>query len=333
MPLLETRDAGLYCPAGDFFIDPATLVDRAIITHAHSGHAAPGSHGYLTARTGDALLRARLGPDANIQPLPYGERLTIGDVAVSLHPAGHIRGSAQVRLEHAGEVWVVSGDYKLTPDPTCEPFEPVRCHTFVTASKFALPIFRWPDPAVVISAIESWWRGNRDAGKASLLFANPLGKAQHVLASLDTAIGPLIYHDSVERYNAIYRGEGVTIPAASPQPDHAQALIVAPPDSHNTPWAKRFGVASTALVSGWMRIRGTRRRRSLDRGFVMSGHADWPGVLAAIDASQAESVWATHGFSGPLVHWLQEHGRRALAIDTPLAHAESQSAAEPGSEA
>jgi putative mRNA 3-end processing factor len=294
-------------------------VDRAVITHAHADHAVPGSRQYLAASRGEALLRARVGPDAAIQPLPYGGTVQVGDVRVSLHPAGHMLGSAQVRVEFRGEIWAVSGDYKLAFDPTCEPFEPVRCHTFVTESTFALPIFRWPAAGDAIAAIEAWWRANQEAGKASLLFAHPMGKAQRVLASIDTRIGPVMCHTVVERYNALYRGQGIALPASADSQDWRRALIVAPPGLHNTPWARRFAPASTALASGWMRIRGTRRRRSLDRGFVLSDHADWPAVLAAIDQSGAEKVWATHGFRAPLARWLQEHGRQALAVETPLA--------------
>jgi putative mRNA 3-end processing factor len=180
--LLELRENGLYCAAGDFYIDPWDAVDRAAVTHAHSDHAHPGSRAYLAARPGEALLRGRVGADPHIQTVAYGERLRIGEAEVSLHPAGHILGSAQVRIEAKGEVWVVSGDYKLAPDPTCAPFEPVRCHTFVTESTFGLPVFRWPPESEVLDAIHQWWRGNRENGKASLLFAYPVGKAQRVLA-------------------------------------------------------------------------------------------------------------------------------------------------------
>jgi putative mRNA 3-end processing factor len=316
--VLELRDAGLYCPVGDFYIDPWAAVDRAIVTHAHSDHACPGSHAYLTARPGAALLRARLGPDAAIQTAPYGDRVAFGEVSVSLHPAGHVLGSAQVRIEHRGEVWVVSGDYKLSPDPTCEPFEPLRCHTFVSESTFGLPIFRWPEAATVIEDIRTWWSANREAGKASVLFAYPLGKAQRILATLDTSIGPVYAHGAVERISRIYREQGVALPATPPPGAESRgALIVAPPSCMGSPWMKRFPAAatSTAMASGWMRIRGTRRRRSLDRGFVISDHADWPGLLAAIDETRAESVWVTHGIRAPLVRWLEEHGRNARVVE------------------
>jgi putative mRNA 3-end processing factor len=246
----------------------------------------------------------------------------IGRVEVSFHPAGHILGSAQIRIERKGEVWVVSGDYKLTPDPTCAPFEPVRCHTFVTESTFALPIFRWPDEAGAMREIEGWWRANRELGLASILFAYPVGKAQRILASLDASIGPMLFHEAVERINAIYRGQGIAIPAAG-EGGRSRALIVAPPMEQGSAWIRQLGKASTAFASGWMRIRGTRRRRSLDRGFVISDHADWPGVLQAIEHSGAEAVWVTHGFVTPLVRWLEDRGKRAVPIVLkPVAEAE-----------
>ena len=321
MALLEFREGGFYCPAGDFWIDPWTPVERAVVTHAHGDHALPGSKAYLTARSGLGVLQARVGSDAAVEAWEYGETVHVGDVAVSLHPAGHILGSAQVRLEHRGEVWVVSGDYKLERDPTCAPFEPLRCHTFVTESTFGLPIFRWPEPARVIASIEAWWRGNREANKASVLFAYPLGKAQRILATISGTDGTIYTHGSVERMNALYRNAGVSLAETRPvaeapaKADWQTALILAPPDAIGSTWMRRFGNYSTAFASGWMRIRGTRRRRALDRGFVMSDHADWPGLLEAIAATGAESVCVTHGYRAPLVRWLNEQGVPAFAVE------------------
>jgi putative mRNA 3-end processing factor len=297
------RPEGLYCPAGDFYVDPWAPVARAVITHAHADHACPGSGSYLTTREGAALLRERIGPEGTIEAVDYGERAGL----VTLHPAGHILGSAQVRIEHAGEVWVVSGDYKLAPDPTCAPFESVRCHTFVTESTFGLPIFRWPAESDVLADVHDWWRANIEAGKTSVLYAYPLGKAQRLLAGIDTTIGRLAVHPVVERYNRLYRDQGIAVAKGAPE---SGTLMIAPPG-----FEQRGARVSTAMVSGWMRIRGTRRRRSLDRGFVLSDHADWPELLRAIDATGAETVWVTHGHRVPLVRWLEEHGRRAVAVE------------------
>ena len=325
MSLLELAERGLYCAAGDFYVDPWGSVDRAVITHAHAVDRQHGANFYLTARPGEPLLRSSLGQEALIQAVAYGEQVTIGEVRVSLHPAGHMLGSAQVRIESGGEVWVVSGDFKLAADPTCAPFEPVRCHTFVTEATFGLPVFRWVSAGDVIEDIHAWWRVNQEAGRASLLFAHPQGKAQRLLASIDPAIGPIYAHPEVEEAAEVYRSQGIALAPTLPIGDRgvwSSALVLAPPSLHGTPWERRFGAASTAYVSGWMRIRGARRRRSLDRGFVLSDHADWPGLLAAIDDSRAALVWVTNGYRGPLTRWLREHGSEAVAVETQLAEDE-----------
>jgi putative mRNA 3-end processing factor len=318
---LELRESGLYCALGDFYIDPWAPVDRAVVTHAHPEHACPDCGRYLTSTAGEALLRDRIGPDAAVQTAGYGEPVTLGEVRVSLHPTGHILGSAQVRLESRGEVWVVSGDYALVPDPTCAPFEPLRCHTFLTEATFGLPIFRWPDDTM--DDIRFWWRANQEAGKASLLYAHPLGMAQRLLAGIDHSIGPIHAHEAVEHVNQIYRQQGIALAPTVPAAEWPRALILAPPSCHGSAWARSFGHVSTALASGWMRIRGTRRRLSLDRGFVLSDHADWPGLLRAIGETGAETVWVTHGYRGPLVRWLQEHGRQAVAVEGRFEEAQS----------
>jgi putative mRNA 3-end processing factor len=264
-----------------------------------------------------------MGPDALIDTLPYNEPIQINDVRLSLHPAGHILGSSQVRLEHRGYVAVVSGDYKTTPDPTCTAFEPVPCHLFLTESTFGLPIYRWQPESEVFDQVNAWWRSCRDSGRAAVLMAYSLGKAQRLLAGIDPAIGPIFTHGAVEPLNVAYRASGVLLPPttyAGAEParrDWSGALILAPPSAQGTPWIRRFGAsASTAFASGWMRIRGPRRRRAVDRGFVLSDHADWPGLLAAIDAAGAETVWITHGYSAVLARWLHEQGRETLAIPT-----------------
>ena len=334
-PLLQVTGNGLYCAGGDFYVDPWLPVDRAVITHAHSDHACPGSRAYMAARRGEALLRARVGGEAAIQALDYGETVRLGGVRVSLHPAGHILGSAQVRIESGGEVWVVSGDYKLEPDPSCAAFEPVACHTFVTESTFGLPIYRWPPEAEVLAEIQSWWAANREAGKASMLFAYSLGKAQRVLAGVDAAAGPIYTHGAVENFCRLYREAGIALaptthaasaPAAT---DWSRALILAPPSANGSQWMRRFGPLSTGFVSGWMRIRGARRRRSLDRGFVLSDHADWPGLMSAIRMSGAAHVWVTHGYRAPVVEWLKQQGLDAQAIETRFEGEQDETGGEP----
>ena len=334
--MLTSTDHGLYCAAGDFFIDPWRPVPRAVITHAHGDHARWGCDHYLASRAGERVLRTRLGDDASIRLVDYGETVMIGNVRVSLHPAGHILGSAQVRVEHGGEVWVASGDYKTEPDPTCAPFVPVRCHTFITESTFGLPIYRWPTQSIVFDDVRRWWRGNADAGRASVLFGYALGKAQRLLAGLLGAdIGPIVTHGAVERLVRDYRASGVELPPTRHATelgrghDWAGTLVVAPPSAAGSTWLRRFGALSTGFASGWMTIRGSRRRRAVDRGFVLSDHVDWPSLLDAVAATGAERVLVTHGFREPVVRWLREHGLEAAAIASQWEDEEASAAEEP----
>lgn len=323
--LVKLTDAGLYCEAGDFYIDPWRPVQRAVITHAHSDHARAGNGSYLTAAAGERLLKARLDTDstvATVETVEYGETITMGSVRVSLHPAGHILGSAQVRIESNGEVWVVSGDYKVQPDSTCLPLEPIKCDTYITESTFGLPIFRWHDSQIVFESINDWWRNNKENGKTSLLFGYALGKAQRILSGIDPSIGPIYTHGSVERLTMVYRGCGVNLPETKhvgSMPKGTKfggSLILAPPSAQATPWTRVFGSVSTAFASGWMRIRGTRRRKSVDRGFVLSDHADWPGLLSVIEETGASRVIVTHGYTAELVRWLNEKSKEASALVT-----------------
>ena len=323
-PLLELRDAGLFCPLGGFYIDPWQPVEKAVITHAHADHARPGSQSYLCSASCAPLLRLRLGADASVQGLAYATSLTLGSVNVSLHPAGHILGSAQVKIEHGGYSWVVSGDYKVIADTTSEAFTPVRCHGFVTEATFALPIFRWPASVEVFAEIDEWWRKNRAENRASVLYGYALGKAQRLIAGVDASIGPIYTHGAVERLNEVYRQSGVRLPPTTyameaKAKDFRGALIVAPPGMNGSAWVRRFGDFSNAMASGWMQVRGHRRRRAIDRGFVLSDHADWPGLLSAIRETGAEQIWVTHGSAGPLVRWLTESGLHAEALTTQFA--------------
>ncbi len=320
--LLTLTPDGLYCEAGDFHIDPWRPVARAVITHAHGDHAQWGSRRYFTAAEGVGVLRARLGPDAAIHGVAWGEVVERRGVRVSLHPAGHILGSAQVRIEHRGEVWVVTGDYKTERDPTCAPFEPLRCHTLVTESTFGLPIYRWRPQAEIFAEIDGWWRGNVAAGRTSVLFAYALGKAQRLLAGVDASIGPILLHGAMARFTRAYREAGVALPEARWADDAAikatkgAALVLAPPSAQGSSWMRRFDPSSTAFASGWMQIRGARRRQALDRGFAISDHADWDGLLATVRETGAERMWVTHGYSAILARWLREQGLDASAVAT-----------------
>ena len=323
--LVVLRPQGLYCPPGDFYIDPWRPVDRAVITHAHGDHARTGHGHYLSAAPGEGVLRTRLGT-IDLQTLPYGEAIEHHGVRVSLHPAGHVLGSAQVRLEHCGRVWVASGDYKFMVgadvDPTCPPFEPVRCDVFITESTFGLPIYRWQPQREVFAGIDAWWRANAAEGRASVLFCYAFGKAQRVLAGIDPTIGPIFCHGAVEPLNRAYRAAGVPLPPTtlvSEVTDKASfrtGLVLAPPSAAGSTWMRRFGEFSDGFASGWMLLRGARRRRGLDRGFVLSDHADWPGLHAAIAATGAQRVIVTHGQVPVMVRWLCENGLEAEAFET-----------------
>lgn len=319
--MIVTTASGLYCPRGDFYIDPWRPVPRAVITHAHGDHLRPGSGEYYLSRACEPLARLRAG-DADLRPLQYGEARRFDAVQLSLHPAGHILGSAQARLECGGEVWVVSGDYKRQPDPTCAPFEPVRCDVFISEATFALPAYRWPDTATVVAEIYAWWQANRSRGVASVLFAYALGKAQRVLAELTRLTDETVYlHGAVGTMVDAYRRQGIqmlpTQPVSSAAPtDYAGALILAPPSAAGSTWMRRFGDCATGFCSGWMRVRGDRRRRGYDRGFVLSDHADWPALLETIGHSGAARILLTHGHSEALCRYLREQGVDAGALAT-----------------
>lgn len=321
--LLRLTDRGLWCEPADLYIDPWAPVDRAVITHAHADHLRWGCGHYLVSDSCAPLARQRLGAHADrVESVPYGQTVTHRGVQVSLHPAGHILGSAQVRVEHEGEVWVVSGDYKTDPDPTCAPWEPVRCHTFITECTFGLPVYRWPSQDQVFREINAWWTQNAEQGLASVLYGYSLGKAQRMLAGLDPSIGPVLVHGAVDVMTALYRAEGVRMPDTINATVNAKddswrrAMVVAPPSAGGSTWTRRFGKHAEAFASGWMLVRGARRRRGVDRGFVLSDHVDWPQLLSAIAATGAERVWATHGFTGPVVRWLESQGYDARAIAT-----------------
>lgn len=322
MDLIVARPEGLYCPPGDFYIDPWRQVERAVITHGHGDHARPGHTHYLAAAVGEGILRKRLGADIDLLSLEYGEKINHHGVTLSLHPAGHVLGSAQVRLEYKGEVWVASGDYKVEDDGTCAPFESVPCHTFITESTFGLPIYKWQPQNEIFADINQWWQMNANNNRTSVLFCYAFGKAQRLLSGLNPAIGPILVHGAVEPLNRVYRETGVNLPHTqyvSDLQDTSQmgkSIVLAPPSAQGTSWMKRFGDYSDAFASGWMQLKGTRRRRNVDRGFIMSDHADWSGLQTAIMATGAERVFVTHGQVHTMVRWLNEQGLDAQGFTT-----------------
>jgi putative mRNA 3-end processing factor len=348
--LVTTTPVGLYCELGDFHIDPWRPSPRAIITHAHTDHARPGHDHYLTTPTGKIVLESRFGSSVQgkVDAQAYGHRQRIGEVFVTFFPAGHVLGSAQIRIErigkdaNPGETWVISGDYKTQDDGISEAFTPVRCDVFVTESTFGLPIYRWRPQAQIAQEINAWWAGNAAEGKTSLIACYALGKAQRVMAMLDPSIGPILTHGAMESCTAAYRASGIKLPATQHATQaitvdaQGKALVLAPPSSVRSNWA--FNLVkktaskelSSAMASGWMTIRGTRRRRSLDAGFALSDHVDWPGLLETIRATGASRIGVTHGSVAAVVRYLNEQvsGVRAFAIETQFGEEEPDTTGE-----
>ena len=319
--LLTFTARGTFCPDGDFFIDPLTPVERAIITHGHSDHARAGHQSYLCHSLTAPVLRLRLGSGIHVQPVEYGEKITFGNLTVSLHPAGHIPGSAQIRIERAGEVWVAAGDYKLHPDGVSTPFEPIRCHAFITESTFGLPVYRWPSPFDTKSEINTWWSENRATGKTSVLTGYSLGKAQRLLSLLDLSIGPVFVHSAIAQVSGAFREQGLPLPEAPVWTNAAKqelrgAMVLLPPGAATPGTLRKLAPISIAHASGWMAIRGNKRRLALDRGFIVSDHADWSELNQAIAATGADRIFVTHGQIVPLTRWLNERGYQASAVPT-----------------
>ena len=321
--MIERTPEGLYCRAADAWVDPWRPVPRALITHAHADHARPGCGEYWAVASSEGVLRQRLGQNITLHPAQYGEEHWLGQCRVSFHSAGHVLGSAQIRLEVDGEVWVVSGDYKRDADPSCEPFEPVPCDVLITEATFGLPIYRWQTGAEVAEEIRAWWQGDRQ--RPSLLFCYAFGKAQRLMAELN-AIGvddEVLLHGAVETVTRHYRAAAVPMTPSRPVSDLPRSdslagrLVLAPPSAHRSSWMRRFRSPQTGFASGWMAVRGARRRRGYERGFVLSDHADWPGLIQTVRQSGARKVYVTHGQSDVLARYLREiEGIEAEPLET-----------------
>lgn len=315
------NDIGLYCPQADVYIDPWRRTERALITHAHSDHARPGHTSYMAHKHSEGILKHRLG-NIQLQQVEYGEKIYINGVQVSFHPAGHILGSAQIRLEYQGQVAVVSGDYKVSADGISAPFEPVKCHTFITESTFGLPVYDWKPDRAEFEALQRWWQQNAEDGICSVVFAYSLGKAQRVLRNLDLTQGPVFAHGAIIETHKAMAHTGILFPECqpvhknTPGDEFRRALVIAPPAADTENWLRKFMPYKTAVCSGWMAIRGTRRRQNAHKGFAISDHADWKGLLYAIECSEAETVLITHGYSDILARYLREKGREAQVLNT-----------------
>ena len=328
-PLIQFTDVGLYCPQGNFYIDPWKPVDRAIISHAHSDHARSGHRHYLSNTLTTTIMQARLGNN-DYQLLEWNDSLNINGVKVSLHPAGHIIGSSQVRLEYGGEVWVFSGDYKTENDGISGEFEPVKCNTFITESTFGLPIYNWKKQADIFTDVQQWVLRNHAAGKTSVLIAYSLGKAQRLLPCLTQVTNKIFVHGAVWNMHQALLNIGQQLPEVIrvtpdlPKETFKGGVVIAPPSADGTPWMRRFSPSSTGICSGWMQVRGSQRRRNVDGGFALSDHADWKGLLQAIKATGAEKVYATHGFQSALSRYLNENGISAGEVKTEYGNDEEE---------
>jgi len=319
-PLLAFTDKGIFCAPAGVYLDPWKKVQHALITHGHADHARYGHESYISHHDNLPIMKHRLGA-INASGKKYGETFTINNVKFSFHPAGHIPGSSQIRVEHKGRVVVFTGDYKVMNDGISVPFEPVKCHTFITECTFGLPAFKWRPQEEVFADINQWWATNKAEGKTSVLFAYTLGKAQRLLKHLDTSIGKIYTHGAVENMTDVLRDQLLLplterITRNTDKNTVAGNLILAPPSAHGSVWLKKFTPYVTATASGWMAFRGARRRRAIDKGFVLSDHADWEGLLSAIKATGCEQVITTHGYTDIFARYLREQGYDAFTENT-----------------
>ena len=320
-PLIVFTDNGMYVPQADVFIDPWKPVSRALITHAHGDHARWGMKHYLAHEQSIPILKRRLGPQ-QFQGIAYGKPILINGVEFTFFPAGHVLGSAQIRVSYRGDVWVASGDYKTADDGISPAFEPVLCNTFITESTFGLPVYNWKPQAEIMQQINAWWKANASAGKCSIIFAYSLGKAQRILQYLEHDIGEVLVHGSVQNMNEAYEEAGIRL-RGSKKVDQTfdkeifkRALIIAPPSAEGSLWMKKFEPYTTAVASGWMGLRGAKRRSSADTGFILSDHADWAGLNTAVKATGAQQVLVTHGFTAIYAKYLREQGYDAQEVVT-----------------
>ena len=319
--MLDFTPTGIFCSTGRFYIDPWRPADMAIITHGHADHARPGMAKYLCHHFTVPILKSRLGNDIVVQGVEYNEPLYLNGVKVSLHPAGHIIGSAQIRMEYQQRVTVVSGDYKIQDDGLSTPFEPIRCHEFVSESTFGLPIYNWLTVAQLNEQLRQWVHNNKANGKTSVFIGYSLGKAQRIMKALETE-GDIFVHYSIGKLNQAYESVGIKLPNYTivdfrESVQHIdQSIVILPPPLYESNIIKKIPNRADAICSGWMQVRGARRWRSTDAGFAISDHADWSGLLSAIQATGAEKVYVTHGQTAVFTKYLNEKGIAAEEVVT-----------------
>lgn len=321
MSLISFTDHGLYCSAGDFYIDPWRPVNHAVITHAHSDHARWGSAHYLCHTDTFPVLRLRLG-NINAQAIAWGDPVYKNGVKISLHPAGHIIGSSQIRVEYKGEICVISGDYKTEADGLSGNFEAIRCHTFITESTFALPIYQWEAQPKMFDSIGQWISNNQQNNTVSILIAYSLGKAQRLLQAITPVTDRIFVHGAIWNTHKVLQDHGIPLPNVQrvtpeiPKSSFNRSVVIAPPGATESNWMKKFHPYKTAVCSGWMQVRGNFRRNNTDAGFALSDHADWQGLISAIEATGASKVFVTHGFQSVLSRYLNEKGIEAAEVKT-----------------
>ena len=332
MPLIEFSEKGLYCSAGGFYIDPWKPVEKAVITHAHSDHARWGNRFYLSHHDSLPILQQRLGNN-QYQSIGWNEPIYLNGVRLTLFPAGHIIGSSQIRVEYKGEIWVVSGDYKLENDGLSGPFEPVKCHNFITESTFGLPIYNWKPQQEIYTEIQNWIKQNQAAGKTSVLIAYSLGKAQRLLSPISEITDKIFVHGAVYNIHTALVQAGWKLPTVQKvNPGTSKealksSVVIAPSSAEGSPWLRRFTPYAIGTCSGWMQVRGNARRKNVDAGFALSDHADWNGLLKACRETEAECIYATHGFQSVFTRYLNELGIHAREVKTE--YGDDEAAEEP----
>ena len=319
-PLLVFNERGLYCERADVYLDAWRPVKKCLVTHGHSDHARFGHESYLTHHQNIPIIKHRLG-NINVQGVSWGEKTNINGVEFTFFPAGHVIGSSQIRVAYKGEVWVFTGDYKLQDDGVCEPWIPVKCHILITECTFGLPAFNWRPQQEVMNDLSAWWKENSAEGKTSVVFAYSLGKAQRILKHLDESIGRIYSHGAIEKLTEVLRATHV-FPATNlvtkeiDKKNFPGSMVLAPPSAHGSSWMRKFVPFETASVSGWMAFRGARRRRAVDRGFVLSDHCDWQELLRAVKESAAERIICTHGYTDIFSRYLRSRGYDARTQTT-----------------
>lgn len=321
MKLVKFTKKGIYCIPGKFYLDPWLPVEYAVISHGHADHARWGMKHYLCQHDSKAILKHRIGADISIESLAYNDPKTINGVTVSFHPAGHVIGSAQIRLEYKGFVVVFTGDYKVTDDHLTIPFESVKCHEFITESTFGLPIYNWLPEAELQTQMHDWVRRNQEHNRTSVFLGYSLGKAQRIMKLMD-GVDQIFVHSAIHNLNNAIEGSGIPLPDTTlltydfRKEDLQNKIVIMPPGLLGSRLLKKIPNAATAICSGWMQVRGNRRWKGVDAGFPVSDHADWNGLLVAVKASEAEKVYVTHGSQATFSKYLNEIGIPSSEVKT-----------------